>query len=294
MSPLSLLLNHPLSRDAVALGRFVVNPEYPDEEYAQPQSVPETGQQPLSNLHYMAGTHQSASFRQKILELLSLSASISTDTSTHLASHHFVSYQLRRSDTYFRNACGEMEVRRWLEERARRRFGRVFFICGFKTMHDASTRQLRDRDTAFGVEVAVPASMVVGAVTGAPLPIPNQMDVDVVGFGGERRNATHESIDFDAPGEQVFAIQYRRVNFSWFSADKIEKAQLEAGNRWRLYGVTRGNEDEDVIQAVLTDADKELEMVDGGYESIDLDGETFIYSVSDEPEEASEEEFQED
>lgn len=65
---------------------------------------------------------------------------------------------------------------------------------------------------------------------------------------------------FSSPGEQIYAIQYRKIKFSWFSSPKIEKSFLEPDNRWKVFweAGTRGDEsdeeeEDDVLEVDFTD-----------------------------------------
>lgn len=77
-----------------------------------------------------------------------------------------------------------------------------------------------------------------------------------------------------APGEQIYAILYHKVQFNWYSSRKIERGFLEQNNRWKIYWeiqCLRNDEDyEDIIEAVLAD-ETELERSDEVY--IGVDGE---------------------
>ncbi|OIW23723.1 hypothetical protein CONLIGDRAFT_686635 [Coniochaeta ligniaria NRRL 30616] len=289
MSPVSLLLNQLLSRDAVELGRLVLRPECPDQEFKQPEATPETQKTPLTNLMHAVDSEKGVKLKLGLDRLLSAWLTIKTNTSTELSSHTFASYQLRNSDTYFRKACQEPAVREFLETQARRRFGQVFLTCGFKTLEDAHVEQARGRENEMGAGVSVPVSLVAAAATGGmPLPpvLPGaDAEVEVAAEVGPSKS--RETAKFDAPGEQVFAVQYRKIRFSWFSSrDKVDAARLEAGNRWELYGPAKGEGGEDVLEAGLEGDAGSSAFASGDYESVDLDGETFVFL----PDEAEEEE----
>lgn len=83
---------------------------------------------------------------------------------------------------------------------------------------------------------------------------------------------------FQAPGEQVFAIIYRKVKFKWLSSRTISNMSLEPNSRWKTCWDWRGEDDEDddededdVLEAYLTDA-SDLDISDDEYDSEDEKG----------------------
>lgn len=64
---------------------------------------------------------------------------------------------------------------------------------------------------------------------------------------------------FVATGEQIYAVQYRKLKFRWFSSRKVEKSCLEHRNRWKIASAelraddSEDEEDEDVLDVDLTD-----------------------------------------
>jgi len=278
----NLLLNHLLSKDAIELGRFVVNPKYPEQESKQPATVPDGLKQTLTNFAASVEGGTATSFKFILLKLRSL-FKIASDHSSSLDTQTFINHQLKNSDTFFRLACKETEVRNFLESQARRRFGHVFLVCGFKTITDGHVENSRDQHSTVSGEATMSAQ-VASTIAGVPLPIPPELDVDLVTVEGERSNQRREAVKYDAPGEQIFAVQYRKVNFSWFSTGKVDGAYLESGNRWRLYGA-RGDDGSDGIEATLPDGVAPSELLEAGYSTFDVEGETFAFQVEEEVEE---------
>jgi hypothetical protein len=68
-----------------------------------------------------------------------------------------------------------------------------------------------------------------------------------------------------AAGEQIYAVQYRKVRFRWFSSRDLERAALEKGKQWKVHGSLRGQEvgTNDVLEAAISedeDSDREETM----------------------------------
>jgi hypothetical protein len=59
----------------------------------------------------------------------------------------------------------------------------------------------------------------------------------------------------------VFAVQYCRVGFKWFSSRKVEKANLGEG-RWKVHWGLRSKEEveeDDIVEVVLEEEFDEKE-----------------------------------
>ena len=282
MASTNLLLTQPLSLDEIGLGLFVTSLDYPKQEYVQPDAVCESAKKLLTNLNHVLDTERGMKLKVSLLDMLSASPASRSNLNTSLSSHTFTSYQLHKSDTYFRHACSEPAVREFLQTQAQRLFGKVFVVCGYKTLQDAHVNQSQGGSGSFEGGLALPASVVASAAAmagGVPLPpiVTPESDIDLLAIKAERDTKMQESAQYDAPGEQVFAVQFRRVKFSWFSAkDASAGASLETGNRWKLYGY-RGEGDQDGIEADLDGFAAPTELVGSGdYGVVDLDGEEFV------------------
>ena len=68
------------------------------------------------------------------------------------------------------------------------------------------------------------------------------------------------------PGEIVFAVQYRKVRFNWFSSRTMKHGFLNKGcNRWKVFSIPvrtgEENDEDDIVEAVLEDniGDKDVD-----------------------------------
>ncbi|KAK8203085.1 hypothetical protein IWZ01DRAFT_530834 [Phyllosticta capitalensis] len=124
---------------------------------------------------------------------------------------------------------------------------------------------------SFRSEGKVQAPLTMSATTsGFPLPIE----------GANRAQTRSISFSFRAPGEQIFAVQRRKLRFARFSSRKVEDARLESGNRWKMYlggrGGDHGDSEETVSVDVETGADGDWS--DSSlYDSEIIGGETFVF-----------------
>jgi hypothetical protein len=114
-----------------------------------------------------------------------------------------------------------------------------------------------------------------------PVPIPLDSGLDISGSVSLAKES-NEEVGYTAIGEQVFAVQYRKIHFSWFTTQKVDKAYLEKGNRWKSYLTVRaGQADGDANDGVDAEVADPLALPDliGTYESSELDGEQILYRV---------------
>lgn len=100
---------------------------------------------------------------------------------------------------------------------------------------------------------------------------------------------SHER-SFGAPGEQIYAVQYRKLRFNWFSSRHVDKAELERDNRWKVSLGLRGGDNrnvDDVLEAYLADGME----AKGGERVVSSDGmEEFIFDWNEEDEDEDEDE----
>lgn len=139
------------------------------------------------------------------------------------------------STKWFKDACGDEEVREWLQE-AVEDGDSVYLVVGFHTVVDAVV-VVNDRDSG-----GLGGSATEGELLG----------VEVGHDGG-----TVQRRGWRAEGEQVYAVQYRKIVFKWFSS-QADKGVL-GKNRWRVCN-GRGKEyEEDSVEVVLEEEQSEGE-----------------------------------
>ncbi|KAF5227174.1 hypothetical protein FANTH_14837 [Fusarium anthophilum] len=131
-----------------------------------------------------------------------------------------------------------------------------------------------DSDTTGAVEgeVKVPASKVFGGPIAAEM-----LDPKLV---ARYRAKKHRETGFVGQGEQIYAIQYRKVKWQLFSFHDMGAAFLEEGNRWQVMWKTMGTEKStrDVLETTLEDDDVTLDRK-SGVSTCEVEGFGTIYYV---------------
>lgn len=138
----------------------------------------------------------------------------------------------------------------------------IYLIVGFRTVQDASLVKYATWKKAKGAKGEVPLQLLATGITSANI-------VANPGVGGIRDIGNGQELTYKAPGEQVFAILYRKIKFKWLSSRSIKNMALEPNNRWKSCWDWRGPSDEDqILEANLSD-DSDLEVSDEEYTSED-------------------------
>ncbi|KAF8252037.1 hypothetical protein K440DRAFT_658308 [Wilcoxina mikolae CBS 423.85] len=218
-----------LAPDAVELGRLVLNAEYPEQDFYRPEPVAEDciTLVRLESFQDSLARSEGSRFHAFLTRLLSVSFGIQDDSKTVVQSVICKTYQLKNSGAYFRNICKADETREWLEE-VMQSGNDVYLVVGIKTLTDARITQSQQRSKTGRGGVEIPLGQLTAAVT-------TVVGHGGFGVGGSRTSDIEKTAAFVVPGEQVYAVQYRRVQFAWYSRRDIDKASLENGNRWKVY-----------------------------------------------------------
>ncbi|PNP49901.1 hypothetical protein THARTR1_09431 [Trichoderma harzianum] len=286
MSLTTLLLNRPIPRDAIELGHLVADPIQPDQDYCLPEFAeegvedgsstnPAATLQRIENFQDVLEQTRGTKLELRLPKLLSIGASNPDSVSLKVSSSLCVIHQLRNSSAYFDAACEDRAVRDWLERQAKRPLRTAYLICGFKTLTDARVELVHYKDNVLDLSSSVPAAVIAGAASG----------LDAAARVSLNRES-YENLGYTATGEQVFAVQYRKIRFALFSTKRVDTAYLDKSNRWKSYINTRSREgqqmDENATDGIEATPDESLRLEDlrEGYDSIEVDGEEILYHAS--------------
>ena len=150
----------------------------------------------------------------------------------------------------------------------------IYLIVGYHTLSDTKYEKVSISGGGFGMDSSV--SIEMGIAGGNSI---STSGVDLAarirgGVNSERRQQS----GFEVPGEQIYAVQYRKLKFKWYSSRSLKDGVLEKNNRWKLYWDVRGdNEEQDNVLELVFAGD-----LGGGNESA---GEESDCEESDEEEE---------
>lgn len=232
-----------LPLNSVQLGRLVFNAKNPQQEFLDPlDAIPgpeDTTVRFQDNFEEVLSRDRNSKLRSRITALLSISYESRDGNAINLKATRATTYQLLNSGNWFKKACALHRTRLWFEGGITTTRS-VYLVVGFRTVTDT---RITERSTAGGTTqgaIHINGGSLVG-VGSAPVVNVLNSSVDIV----HDTNHSHMS-SFNAPGEQIYAIQYRKVEFKWLSSRSIDKASLERDNRWMVCWAgdeIRGNDD---------------------------------------------------
>lgn len=274
----SLVLNHLLPGDAVALGRLVLNIQSPQQEFYQPDppiiSADDITTQRLTKFNETLGHEKGSRVFALLSRFLHSSYGSESMSSSNISTALYTKYILLNSGDIFSDICEQQRARSWLQGAIARRRS-VFMVVGLTALKNAQVRQQQGRASDTEVRAQIPISQ---AVSGGVAGLGDALDV---GAGAALSTRTETTTSFIAPGEQIFAVQYRRVEFERFSRRRVDSAFLESGNRWQVYMEAKGGEEESdeiqVIEAGVSDGLQRRDLGGGSYEELLLSDDEFLF-----------------
>lgn len=246
-------IRHPfLPVQSIRLGRFVRNRDEPQSDYLDPQC--DNPRQPIIKPHLNYGEVQQIAaggdFSVFLMSLLSTSWSKKRKQYVQVTTGQVTTYQLDNSGTWFKEAVKSDTTREWIKESIDQGDD-IYVVVGYSTMLDAVVVEGSAELARTSAQATVPLTESLGAA-GVVVPLGNIADPGISG-----NSANHHGMQrhFVAPGEQVCAVQYRKVSFKWFSSRDMDKAFLHHSSRWKLYSNIRGHEigTNDVVEVDLAD-----------------------------------------
>ncbi|KAJ5096689.1 hypothetical protein N7456_007410 [Penicillium angulare] len=257
-----------LAPESIRLGRFVRNIEDPNSDFLDPDlGVPAESLIVQSHLDYSEVQHNSKerTFKATLTSLISASRAKSKNFRTHVQTDQLKTYQLSNSGPWFRSAIQSTATRDWIREAID--YGDdMYVVVGYHTMKDARIFDYVENrgDISAWLELPIEEALAaagVGIMLGG-VANPGAQVQDSHMEGNTRR--------FVAVGEQICAVQYRKIHVKIFSSRDLDKASLERNNFWKNYLRARGQEAgvNDVVETDLSDDLENLDDLDveGDYE----------------------------
>ncbi|KAK0649104.1 hypothetical protein B0T16DRAFT_507676 [Cercophora newfieldiana] len=246
---------------AVKLGRLVTSIQHPHQNYHDPLPSHTAAQTPnlISARDSFTSDHTTNSnlhLRSSLTSLLSTGFSKQTKTRTQITTEQVQTYTLANSDAWFDEAMKLPAARAWIERNIDR--GRtIYLIVGYHTATDACIRQASVVEGSTTGEIVLPVGMALASAAGVAGPVVSSALGEVLdpSVMMEAMEADGEAQRCVFRGEQVCAVEYRKVRHRWLSSRDLDKARLsERVCRWSSVEQSRddeGEEEEDVIEVEL-------------------------------------------
>ena len=245
-----LLQSHLLPIESVSLGRFVIDIASPQRRFHDPvlKHPLQVSRYKQHDFEEHSQRYQSVNAESRFTQLLGLFRSVEGNSEAHVRATASIAHELCQWDAVFKNACATLATRKWIED-AIEDNQNIFFIVGFRTFVDPTASESLSKSSTKGGDVQLPASLVVEAnVPG--LALGGALDPGVT---GSNTRAKHGVRSFAIEGEMVYAIQYCKVKFKWYSSRKLETGSL-GKTRWQVHWGVRTSElvvEDDVLEAEL-------------------------------------------
>lgn len=160
-------------------------------------------------------------------------------------------YQLANSGQWFQSTIGGSKLREWITQSIKDGEN-VYLVVGYYTMVDTQVMEGGSSTIRTSAQLNLPATLVAlpaGSVFASLPPIADPS------FGSQSDQREQFEKQFVATGEQIGAVQYRKLRFSTLSPENLDKALLEGGNRWHIFSNLRGPGigNNNVVQADIED-----------------------------------------
>ena len=255
----NVILPRFVPQDAVKLGRFTTSIDNPHQNYHDPPWTKPT-LAVNSPLESYIGVHQRASssgFASALRSLMSIGFSKRAKKKLHITADQVMTSALDNSDGRFKEATRLPATRSWIEQQIDQG-NNIYMIVGFHTVTNARIIQESCLGAAAEGQVQLPAALPLAAA-GVIVPLGNIIDPSV---GGHRRVFDGAQSQFLVRGEQVCALQYRKIRHSWLSSKRVDKSRLSQP-WWFSVEKWRGEEEgeDDIIEVELT----QVEDLDEGW-----------------------------
>ncbi|KAI9765654.1 MAG: hypothetical protein M1840_007211 [Geoglossum simile] len=272
MSPSILLSQFFLPQSAVSLGRFVISLDEPHQDFHDSlrNSGPEVTERVQSQYNSIRHSIKHQNAASQLTGFLSSSFSKRLKMSIQITADQAKTYYLNNAGQWFRDAVKSQETREWIE-RTIDEGEAIYVVVAYHTLINARITAQLGGQSAAGGTLSVPVSTALTA-SGVVIPFTNAVDPGLGGFHGHIED---EQRQFISPGEQIYAVQYRKVCWKWFSSNKVDEITLAKKAWWKTYDGVRNlkSEPEDMIKVELED---EIAL-EGDYDECIIEsGEAFV------------------
>lgn len=241
-----------LPPSAIKLGRFVTNIDEPHRDYLDPRLGKD-----LNVIEKVATQYEGAdsfraqrNFGSELTAFLSSTVSSRTNASIHINSKQVKSYYLDNNGEWFRDIVRSEDVRKWVE-RTIDEGEDIYVVVGYHTILDALIAEHSRGQKLLDGNLAIPVSSALLA-SGVVVPFGGLTDTRLAGSSGQAEDLQRQ---FVAQGEQIIAVQYRKVQFRFFSSKSVDSATLAKKARWERYDRPRylQSDMENMIEVALDD-----------------------------------------
>ena len=249
------LVQTPYALSAIKLGSLVPDRYQPDQDalHLHTETSPSTTRTSDKNFKAHIGAQSNSLFKTAITKLFSLSISSGAESNYDIFSEQAYQYMLDQPREVFHQLCQNAELRKSIELDAQRGDD-WHFVVGYKTLVDGRLSEAASKNTSVGLTGTIP----IGAATGMDPSLSATIDPEV---SGERSSKTSEDETFQALGERVYSVCYRRVKVE-FKSGQFDRSRMEGKNLWHAYTTTRASTAaQEYVEASLAEVEEAEEEI---------------------------------
>lgn len=253
MAPTFILANSPYLLSQVTLASFVPDVSQPHQDAKRPCKVSESEYsiQPDEDLQSLVTTKSGSLLEIIATKFAGLLIRREKGNDFRIEAEEGRIYSLDSPADLFSAIIGSEEhgdkVKRWLEEWKIN--GLVpRFVVGYRTFVNGRLALGQSKSRNTGANVGAPISTALG----------DPMGLADSGFQVANNREKNARINMGAPGERIYAIQYRKIKVSFVKG--VVKATLDRKNKWEPFAGMRGDftDVEDMhLEAYMSDIDDE-------------------------------------
>ncbi|KAI0893978.1 hypothetical protein F4806DRAFT_473466 [Annulohypoxylon nitens] len=239
-----------LPTSAVSLGRLVGDTTNPCDDFLdtslsteRPDGIDVTSTEINGDdFRYDSFTGRGWNFLATLTAVLGSTLSVKKEEVVNISAVSLTTRRLSNVVNYFDQACETSSVREWLERRWRVR-RKAYIAVGVMTLRDAHISLYRNHALDIRQSATLPGSIVILAATQGAVPtlggLEGVLDSEAA---ASRHSSKRAESSFTFPGENIFAVQYRKVDFSWFRKPSPKTITLKSRSEWKAYLGSRGEE----------------------------------------------------
>ncbi|VUC23432.1 unnamed protein product [Clonostachys rosea] len=255
-----------LPQDSVKLGRFITSIDHPHQGYHDP-SWTEAPEPIVTIREAFTGSNlqqNDTGFTSALTAFLSVGFSKRAKAEVDITADHVRTHLLDNSDEWFVKATEFLATKTWIERQVDRD-NDIFMIVGFHTVTNAHIAQKVVSGTSAHGKTRIPIGLSLAAL--GPLGSVFKPSVQ-----GSNDRVDDVRTAFTAPGEQICALQYRKIQHRWLSSRNADTMRLSKSPRWTSVEKGRDEEEDEDDVIEVESAPILEEALDGKWDRVNVSG----------------------
>ena len=244
----------PIPKEQLQLGSLIVSLDEPQQGAHQAASAA-TGPdvlepQPQKSYKGLVRSYKTTKLAPH-LSVLGFRVSTELDDSVVVDSTIGLRYLLRDPLAWFKVLCASGDTQEWIMDRHRAKLS-VYLVSGYFTFQNAKITIKNKDGKGIGFDANVPVGQIAAAAAcGVPGIVPDSIGDVGIEYGRDAGKETE--LTYDAPGEQIYALQLKRIKISFWAKSSDSAIRLEGKCCW-IDMLGNRSAGEEIVVADLDDA----------------------------------------